>query len=84
MEGGFEIIRDIDLNNPWHNWSFYHQLFRFAHRSGIVTNLTIDNNEKIVFNTDSMSVPVIPILANYYKEILVIDVRNSNRKYGFK
>ena len=32
-----------------------------------------------------MSVPVIPILANYYKEILVIDVRGVNhKKYGFK
>ena len=83
MEGGFEVIRDIDLDNPWHNWSFYHQMFRLAHRSGLVTNLTAKSEMRIVFNTDSMSVPVIPILINYVKEILVIDVRQSGKKYGF-
>jgi hypothetical protein len=44
----------------------------------------INNNKKIVFNTDSMSVPVIPILANYFKQILVIDARHPTMKYGFR
>jgi hypothetical protein len=84
IEGGFEVVRDIDVNNPGHNWTFYHQMLRLAHRCGIITNLTTDSNRRLVFNTDSMSVPVLPILANYCREILVIDVREGKKKYRFR
>ena len=59
-------------------------MFRLAHRCGTITNLTTKSYLRIVFNTDSMSVPVIPILAHYFREILVIDVRDEKKKYGFR
>ena len=46
-------------------------------------NRTTDSERVLVLNTDSMSIPVIPILSNYFREILVVDVRDLGKKYGF-
>lgn len=84
IHGSDEQLRKVGLNES--DLSPYHQLFRMSHRSCKLVNETIDTNRKLVFNTDSMSIPIIPILINYYKEILVIDVRDNtkDKTYGFK
>lgn len=50
----------------------------FAHECGRIKNLTCKNNYKLALNCDSMSIPLIPILAHYFKEIIVIDKRTTN------
>ena len=84
IHGDASQLRKVGLNE--YDLSPYHQLFRLSHRSCKLVNETIETNNKIVFNTDSMSIPIIPILANYFREILVIDVRDNtkDKSYGFR
>lgn len=83
MYGGTEVMRDIGEQSKIQRWTPYHQLFTLAHKCCIVKNKSIDADRTLVLNTDSMSVPVIPILANYFSCILVIDSRISGKQYGF-
>ena len=54
-------------------------MFSLAHRCGLIRNKTIKTHNKLVINTDSMSVPVIPILSCFFREIFVVDFRGGNR-----
>ena len=51
----------------------YHRLFVGAHTSCQVFNLNPRNNLRIRFDADSMSIPVIPLVAPFVSEILVVD-----------
>lgn len=64
-----------DCPNPM--LSLFHSLFILAHRSGYILNETCENNLKLAVNTDSMSIPVIPVLASLVKEVLVVDNRTG-------
>lgn len=57
----------------------YHRLFRGAHTCGKVINETIDNDKKLFISCDSMAIPMLPIFACYYKEVVFMDNRTSGK-----
>ena len=57
--------------------SEYHRLYRGAHACSVLTNETIENEQKIFISGDSMMIPIIPILACYYKEVVFMDNRDG-------
>ena len=58
--------------------SMYHKLCRDTHYSYIIKSHSDSSNNKLVIFTDSMSAPIIPILAYFFKEIIVIDTAHNN------
>lgn len=57
------------LNTP------YHRLFKFAHSSAIIENLSENNGKTILVSGDSHTIPILPILCYYYKRVLCCDNR---------
>ena len=55
----------------------YHRVFRYAHQVARIDNKSLHNGKRLLLNCDSMSVPIIPILACYYQSILVLDNRTE-------
>ena len=47
------------------------------HRTSIIINQDITDGRILVLNCDSMISPLIPILAKYFKEIIVLDNRTQ-------
>lgn len=79
LNGNSNILR-VKSNEPM--WSDYHRLYRGAHRVSCIINHTCKNNRVLLINGDSMTVPIIPILANYYKKIICLDNRSKyDKKY---
>lgn len=56
----------------------YHRLFRGCHRVCEIINDEAVTNRNLILNCDSMSIPIIPILATYYKKILILDNRTRH------
>ena len=73
--GGLDILRDKQYKER----SYYHSLFIGNHRCCLLTNKTCISQRKLLLNTDSMSVPLIPILICYFNKILVLDNRTKNK-----
>ena len=68
----------VDGGNAKCNYSAYHKLFRGSHQTCQIENLTdLDNNRRLLLITDSMSIPLVPFLAYYFKSILQIDPREK-------
>lgn len=86
ITGGYDALRNINLcPRLQYSYSLYHMLFRLSHSSGLIKNLSTESNAKLAVNCDSMSIPLIPILAPFFKETLVIDRRkNDNIQYWKK
>ena len=63
--------------------TLYQTLYVFMHRTSIIINQDITNDRILVLNCDSMISPLIPILAKYFKEIIILDNRTqkSYRKF---
>lgn len=61
--------------NEYKECSDYHCLFRGFHSVCIIKNSTSLTNKTLIFNCDSMSIPIIPILIPFYKDILILDNR---------
>lgn len=74
--GDHEILRNVN-NCPFMVLSCYHSLFKLAHCSGTIMNLNDALLPRIVVNCDSMAIPIIPILACFCKNMLVIDNRSG-------
>lgn len=55
----------------------YHKVFRGFHSCCKIINETINNNLKIFVSGDSMSIPLIPILCCYFKEVVFMDNRDG-------
>ena len=55
----------------------YHYLFRGTHSCCKIINETIDTDKTILVTGNSMSVPIIPILCCYYKEVVYLDNRDG-------
>lgn len=55
----------------------FHKLFRGSHSCCKVINETIDNDKKIFITGDSMSIPILPILSCYFKEVVFMDNRDG-------
>ena len=81
--GEHETLRNTN-NCPYMSISCYHSLFKLSHCSGKITNLNDAPLQRVVVNCDSMSIPVIPILACYCKELLVIDNRTGRNQNFMK
>lgn len=81
--GNHEILRNTN-NCPFMVISCYHSLFKLSHESGMITNLNDAPINKIAINCDSMAIPVLPILACFCKQMLVIDNRTSKNKNYMK
>ena len=82
--GDHEILRNIN-NCPYMSISCYHSLFKLSHQSGFIENL--GNSlpiQRIVVNCDSMAIPVLPILACFCEQLLVVDNRTGKNKNYMK
>lgn len=79
INGDNNILR-VKPNEPM--WSDYHRLYRGAHRVSYIVNNNCKNERILLINGDSMTVPIIPILANYFKKIICLDNRSKfDKKY---
>ena len=74
--GYHNILRNVN-NSPFMQISLYHSLFVLSHKSGLIQNLSTDSNKTLVINCDSMAIPIIPILACFFRKILVVDNRTG-------
>ena len=72
--GGLDILRD----KKYVERSYYHSLFIGNHRCCLLTNKTCNSQRKLLLNTDSMSIPLIPLLICYFNKILVLDNRTNS------
>lgn len=63
--------------NPkdYNECSEYHSLFRGFHSMCIMENDKSLTDKILIFNCDSMAIPIIPILIPFYKKILILDNR---------
>lgn len=55
----------------------YQTLYTFTHRCSSIINLHNKSNRILLLNCDSMIAPLIPILALYFKQIIVMDNRTD-------
>lgn len=75
LNGNDEILRVSQTENAI---SDYHRLYRGAHKVTYIENLSIKTNRVLLINGDSMTIPIIPILANYFNKIICLDNRSKN------
>lgn len=67
------------------NRTAYHTLYVFMHRCSIIYNNDATNDKVLLLNCDSMISPLIPILAKYYHETIVLDNRSTrSTKYLYE
>lgn len=79
LNGDTSILR-VRKDEPM--WSDYHRLYRGAHRVSCILNNSVKTDRVLLINGDSMTVPIIPILANYFKKIICLDNRSKyDKKY---
>lgn len=80
LTGDQQILRGTKENQYNDDITNYHTLFIGAHHTCKIINHSIDSSNKLLINCDSMAIPIIPIFANYFKEILIVDNRD-NKSY---
>ena len=71
----FSYLRKCDLKDDSINE--YHRIFRYPHRCGHIINKTINNDRILVISCDSQMIPIMPVLACYFKEIWHLDNRQN-------
>lgn len=71
----FSYLRKCDLNDS--SLTKYHRLFCYPHRCGHIVNKTINNDRILVISCDSQMIPIMPVLACYFKEIWHLDNRQN-------
>lgn len=77
FKGDTNVLRNINrCPNLLYSWSLYHMLCILSHESGLIQN-EICKSGNLVINCDSMAIPLIPLLSNYFRNILVIDKRTT-------
>jgi len=67
-------------------YSDYHKIFKFAHQTCVLENTSADFDgieQTLEISMDSMAIPVIPILARYYRKIIILDNRTDVDLSGF-
>ena len=77
LVGNQSILRDLNENVNDLTGTKYHRLFSGFHSVSLIKNNSINSNDKLLFNCDSMAIPLIPIFAHFFKEILVVDNRTN-------
>lgn len=55
--------------------SSYHRLYRGFHQCSVINNLSTSSTKTLLIFGDSMTIPIIPILATAYKKIVSVDNR---------
>lgn len=92
--GNFEVLKYNSYISLWYakglfqkqfpyieSLSPYHKLYAFPHINSKISNLTEDNNGRILLiSGDSQMIPIIPFLATIYKEVWVLDNRTGTAK----
>ena len=58
--------------------SKYHNVIRYPHESVLYTSASpTGSNRKLLVNADSMSIPLVPLMLPYYRQILFVDWRRK-------
>lgn len=58
--------------------SAYHGVVRYPHESVLYTvDSPVKSTRKLLVNTDSMAIPLVPLLLPYYSEVLFLDFRRK-------
>lgn len=61
----------------------YHLLFFAPHQCCIIKNLSASNNRKLLISGDSQLIPIVSVLAYYFKEIVYLDKRAGDYQEFF-
>ena len=73
------LINSCNINN-WRITS-YHKLYKYPHEcSHIINNYLLYNDRKLLISGDSQMIPVVSVLACYFKELMYLDNR-SNKSF---
>lgn len=84
-EGGYEIMRPnkVITKEVIQNCgnTKYHLQYIGEHSVSRIVNNDIENNYKLFVSMDSHMIPVIPVLACYFKEIIASDYRTPGKDY---
>lgn len=82
---GFRCLTNIDKKYLGDTSSPYHRIFCSSHKCCRIINESLPNGKSILVSGDSYMIPVIPILACYYHEVVSMDNRQvdpiSNASY---
>lgn len=57
--------------------TYYHRLYLGCHKTSEIINENSKTDRMLILNTDSMSIPLVPILTYYFRKIIVLDNRNK-------
>lgn len=77
-EGGPEILYNLNKPNKFNDFKpidDYHDMMIM--RTAYIENLTHEKAESLLLIADSMSVGLVPVLAQQFSKILLVDVRNA-------
>lgn len=72
---GFECLTNIEKKYPGDKNSAYHRIFCASHCSCRIINESLPDGKSIIISGDSYMIPVVPILACYYHEVVSLDNR---------
>ena len=73
---GFECLTNIERKYPGDTGSAYHRIFCSSHHCCHIINESLpEDGETIFISGDSYMIPIIPILACYYREVVFMDNR---------
>ena len=72
---GFECLTNLEKKYPGDKNSAYHRIFCASHCSSRIINESLPDGESLLISGDSYMIPVAPILACYYHEVVYLDNR---------
>lgn len=81
---GFECLTNLDGKYAGCKDTAYHKIFCASHECCKITNESLPDGKTIFVSGDSYMIPVIPIFACYFKEVVFLDNRShktSNVSY---
>lgn len=71
----FDFIRNG--KNRDESLTQYHNLYAFPHKCSRIINNGVHNGRTLVISGDSQMIPIIPVLACYFKEVWYLDNRDG-------
>lgn len=75
MNNLFRNWGDADMTYPDWSYSDYHNFLYCAHSCATIENLNLKHGPTLLISGDSQMILSIPILANYFSKITVLDLR---------
>lgn len=70
------LVNSCNINH--YSITEYHKLYKYPHSSSHIINNTIDSDRKLIVSGDSQMIPIISIIACYFKEVIYLD--NGSQK----